>query len=100
MVTGRNPAAGLDRDRRDRIHIDFRSDEFPGCFEDHFVSWKMPGGGIRWQQGPGQVDELWILDVGGFRLLIDAGYWHETPRQDLAELRRVEDSVRIERDRP
>ncbi len=46
------------------------------------------------------MDELWILDVGGFRLLIDAGYWHETPRQDLAELRRIVDSVRIERDRP
>jgi hypothetical protein len=39
------------------------------------VSWLGNGGdGERWQQMAGQVDRLWVLDVNGQRLVIDANY--------------------------
>jgi hypothetical protein len=51
----------------------------------------------RYQQGPGQVDRLWILDVEGRRLVIDATYMPGETEQDRAELAQVVDSIRFER---
>jgi hypothetical protein len=43
------------------------------CDERYFESWTGDGtaGTDRYQQGPGQIDRLWILDVEGRRLVID-----------------------------
>jgi hypothetical protein len=41
--------------------------DIDACPEGKFFTW--PG---RWQQGPGQVDMLWILDVEGQRVVFDA----------------------------
>jgi hypothetical protein len=80
-------------------HIEYGLDEFASCDQGYFVSWDERASSIfeRYHQGPGQVDELWILDIQGFRLVIDASYWLNTPAQDLAEVRRIVKSVRIER---
>ena len=51
----------------------------------------------RYQQAPGQVDRLWILDVEGRRLLIDASSGPGSTKQDLAEMQQVVDSIRFER---
>jgi hypothetical protein len=72
-------------------HIDFRS-----CEGGTFDSWLSPGGS-REQQGPGQHDELWILDVDGIRLVMDATFMPGTTAADRAELARVVASVHIER---
>jgi hypothetical protein len=53
--------------------------DFVGCdAQDNghldFVSWLADGHGERYQQEAGQVDQLWILDVDGHRLLADATY--------------------------
>jgi hypothetical protein len=45
---------------------------------------------------PGQVEEFWILDVDGTRLMIQAKWFPESPPQDIAEMRKVLDSIRIE----
>ncbi len=76
-----------------------RHSEFSTCDLGYFVSWDAPPSSAfgRYQQGPGQVDELWILDVDGFRLVIDAGYWGSTPARIRAEIHRIVDSVRVER---
>jgi hypothetical protein len=45
---------------------------------------------------PGATEELWILDVEGTRLVISAVRSPGSPRKDLAELRTILDSIRIQ----
>lgn len=70
----------------------------PGDTTGVFESWTGygTGGGDRYQLGPGQVDRLWILDVEGRRLVIDANYMPGSTTQDRAELQQVADSIRFE----
>ena len=49
----------------------------------------------RWEQGPGQVDRLWILDVHGRRLVVDANYLPSASANDRAELDHVVHSIRF-----
>ena len=42
-----------------------------------------------------QVDRLWILDVNGERLVVDAYYLLETSEEDRAELEEVVQSIRF-----
>jgi hypothetical protein len=44
----------------------------------------------------GSLEEFWILDVDGTRLVISAAYHPDSPPADLAEMRAVLDSIRIE----
>ena len=43
------------------------------------------------QQGPGQRDSLWILDVGGYRLVIDG--WH-MPAATQAQINEITGMVK------
>lgn len=49
--------------------------------------------GARTQQGPGQTDEIWILDVGGSIVIIDAGYFPDTPAESIEEMRSIAHSA-------
>ena len=70
--------------------------DFDDCDEGYFESWTADGwASDRYQQKPGQVDRIWILDVDGQRLVIDAAYLPEATAQDRAELERVVDSIRF-----
>ena len=51
--------------------------------------------GNRYEQVPGQVDRLWVLDVHGQRLIVDATYSPDTPQADRAELTQVVESLRF-----
>jgi hypothetical protein len=55
----------------------------------NFNSWLGNGMGNRYQQVPGQVDRLWVLDVDGQRLVIDATYSSDTVQADRDELESV-----------
>jgi hypothetical protein len=74
--------------------------DFEGCDvqEGHadFVSWFGDGYGERWQQVAGQVDRLWVVDIDGDRLVIDATYSPDATDVDRAELERVVASLRFE----
>jgi hypothetical protein len=69
--------------------------DFQGCDVEpsdghrNFVSWFGNGQGTRWHQVAGQVDRLWILDVDGQRLVVDATYSPDASPADLEELDRV-----------
>jgi hypothetical protein len=65
------------------------------CRGGQFRSWVGRDGGIRYHQGPGQIDELWVLDVDGTTVTVVAAYFPATSEADRAELAAVLDSLRI-----
>jgi len=66
------------------------------CGQGYFESWKGRGWATdRWQQGPGQVDRLWILNINGKRLVIDANYLPSATRKQRTELNRIVHSIRF-----
>jgi hypothetical protein len=80
-------------------HIDVSACDADSSDGKHyFESWTGTGvGSDRYQQGPGQIDRLWILDVNGIRLLIDATSMPPTTNEQRAALLEVVKSIRFER---
>lgn len=68
--------------------------EADGVHRD-FQGWLGNGMGNRYEQVPGQVDRLWILDVNGQRLLVDATYSPDTTPADRAEQEQIVQSLRF-----
>jgi hypothetical protein len=73
--------------------------DFTTCDADdgtnYFESWTTSDGD-RYQQGPGQVDRLWILDVDGQRLVIDAMSMPGADRQDIATMMQIVESIEFQ----
>lgn len=75
--------------------------DFAGCDVEpsngqrDFVSWIGNGYGERYQQVAGQVDRLWILNVNGQRLLVDATYSPNTTKAERDELGQIAKSLRF-----
>jgi hypothetical protein len=75
--------------------------DFAGCDvqpngHGDFVSWHGNGGeGERWQQMAGQVDRLWVLDVNGQRLVVDANYSPDTTQAQRNEEDQIVHSLRF-----
>ena len=73
-----------------------RQIDFAGCDEGAFESWTAVGwASDRYQQGPGQVDRIWILNVGGERLVVDVGYMPQATRAQREQLARIVRSIRF-----
>jgi hypothetical protein len=74
--------------------------DFTACDTDgpehYFESWTGGNDGDRYQQGPGQVDRLWILDIDGVRLVIDAFDMPSATDAERQELLEVVASIRFE----
>jgi hypothetical protein len=73
---------------------------FTGCDVEpggrrEFTSWHSNSGDPRWQQMAGQVDRLWVLNVDGQRLLIDATNSPDATQSQLDEERRIVQSLRF-----
>jgi hypothetical protein len=68
---------------------------FSTCDSGQFASWTSSPNGEpeRYHQGPGQIDEVTILDVSGKLMVFDAAYYKGTPAGDLAELHAIVDSM-------
>lgn len=63
-----------------------------GCFER--TTWEI---GPHWRRSMHEeADQIWILDVDGTRLVIDAFATREASQADRAELKEMVDSIRIE----
>jgi hypothetical protein len=62
-----------------------------------FVSWFAKGDSQndRYEQVPGQVDQLWVLDVKGQRLVVDATYSPDTSQAERTQLGQLVDSLRF-----
>lgn len=74
---------------------------FTGCIDGALESWVAPidaepGDAFYGYTGPGYVEEYWILDVEGTRLMITAGRSPDSPSDDVEELNAMLESIRIE----
>jgi hypothetical protein len=68
---------------------------FSECDEGYFGSWGVATETTpaRYHQGPGQIDEVWILDVDGVLTVIDTAYYAGTPAEHVAEMRAIVESA-------
>jgi hypothetical protein len=74
-----------------------RAEAFNDCDQDTFATWGTTlDGPARYQQGPGQVDEIWILDVEGQIVILDAAYSPATPAALVDEIRAMVESATFE----
>jgi len=77
-------------------------DDFIGCVDGNLLSWVAPidvaegEGGAFHGYNAEPVEEFWILDVDGTRLVIEANWSPASPRKDVAEMRAILDSIQIE----
>lgn len=81
-------------------HLELTVPDITGCFNGNAFSWIEVG---YEDDGPfygygitGTVEELWILDVDGTRLMIAAMRRPGATPQDLAEMEAILNSIRIE----
>lgn len=70
---------------------------FEGCDGGVLRSWIAPGLSFAFYgYRPGQVEEFWILDVEGTRLVVEANWSPDVPPEWVDEMRAILDSIRIE----
>ena len=75
---------------------DFAGCDVQGDGHRNFVSWDGSGGvGQRWQQMAGQIDQLWILNVNGQRLVVDASHSPNATQTQIDEEGQVVHSIRF-----
>ena len=76
----------------------FSAGEFIECDQGNFGSFGTDAepGPARSAQGPGQIDELWILDVDGLLVTIDTAYYVVTAATTVDELRAIVESATFE----
>lgn len=76
--------------------------DFAGCdtWPDNghldFVSWLSGQTGERYQQMAGQVDRLWVLDVNGQTLVVDATHEPGASQEDVDEQTRIVESLQFD----
>lgn len=72
------------------VHVPDDAD-FGTCDQGYFGSWGVAGESTpaRYHQGPGQIDKLWVLDVGGTLVVIDIAYYAGTPQTVIDELEAI-----------
>ncbi len=75
---------------------DFAGCDVQGNGHRDFVSWEGAGGqGERFHQMAGEVDRLWILEVNGQRLVVDASHSPGTTQDQIDELDAIIASVQL-----
>lgn len=75
-----------------------REEKFADCDNDLYGFYGVDGEAepARNAQGAGQIDELWILDVDGAVVILDAAYSPATPAELVDELRTLAESATFE----
>jgi len=70
---------------------------FPGCTDGELWSWigKPLGNAFYGYSLPGQVEQIWLLDVDGTRLMIQTLTSPGSSEGDIAELQTIFDSIDI-----
>jgi hypothetical protein len=72
---------------------------FSECDQGRFGSWSLGTVDLtphRFHQGPGQIDNMWILDVEGHVVVLDWSHYAGTPQADVDELQAIVESATFE----
>jgi hypothetical protein len=79
------------------LHVPDDAD-FSECDRGTFASYGRAGASEpdRWHQGPGQIDQFWILDVDGTIVTIQGMWRPDTPAELVDELRGIVESTTFE----
>jgi hypothetical protein len=83
-------------------HLPAEGDDFTGCVDGNLLSWVAPidvaegEGGAFHGYNAEPVEEFWILDVDGTRLVIEANWSPDSSPADVAEMRAILGSIRVE----
>lgn len=80
--------------KRITLHVPDDAD-FSACDQGYFGSWGVASETTpaRYHQGPGQIDEVWALDLNGELVIIDTAYYAGTPAEHVAEIRAIVESA-------
>jgi hypothetical protein len=95
--TGKYLELSVPTDMKSSTWTDFDACDIASDGTDRdFAGWLGNGGeGERYEQVPGQVDQLWVLNVNGQRMLVDATYSPDTSEADRVQLDQVVNSLQI-----
>jgi hypothetical protein len=77
------------------LHVPDDAD-FTECDEGIFGSWaysSIEPTPARFHQGPGQIDEIWVLDVDGQIVVVDWSHYAGTSQADVDELHAIVEST-------
>lgn len=66
------------------------------CDGGQVILWDTASGEVRYSLGPRELNRLWVMDVGGEVLVVDAASFVPTRVEDEAELQAIVDSMVIE----
>lgn len=67
--------------------------DFIDCDGGQLVLWGTPQGTVRWALGPGEIDRIWVVDVHGALVVVDAALPLLASKTQGTELQAVIDSV-------
>jgi hypothetical protein len=69
--------------------------DFSRCDQGTVHSWIDVKGNSRYYQGPGQVEQLWVVDVAGTRVVIEGSSFPQASEADRHALAQIIESIRI-----
>ena len=79
--------------KRITLHVPDDAD-FSNCDDEQYATFGVTGEiPARYHQGPGQIDEMWIIDVDGKIALMDGAYFAGTPQRAVDELHAILNSA-------
>ena len=70
--------------------------DFARCDSGQVHSWIDPDRNSRYYDVPGQVEQFWIVDVDGARLVVEGSFFPDAPPANLADLAKIVESIEIE----
>ena len=69
--------------------------DFSQCDAGQLVLWGGTDGHVRYGLGQGELHRIWVVDVNGTVIVIDAATYPETSKADQTELQAMLDSIKI-----
>lgn len=80
---------------QDARFVEVVVDDVIECPPGKFNLWQAAPNDYRYLQSAGETNRLWVFDVAGERVVVDAEYQSGASSADLAELQAIVDSIQI-----